>query len=414
MSPSPPAQERWFLPDEPVKDDAHDEFSHADVARNLHEMLKEKSAPPIIGLFGPFGVGKSSVVELLAAQLKGSNELAVIRVSAERHSEPTGLHRTLLYALGEALQNSDPPLRDPKDVARILKAVEQSSERATARLSDTPLLKAVSTNGHAALWALGIFLGAVAVWIAAAMGVAAIWLHGHYLHTLSSGIVVPLAVIIGLLGGLVKLLSSANVLSPVQEALLTPDKITEHTPRAEVSDEFERVFALLVKIDGKRLVVAVDDVDRLSPGRVLETLHVIHSFQRACRKPQPIFIVSCDERVVRDAISEARPGLSARGKDLEAAATAYLDRMFLQRQYVPPHPARDMRGYARDLLTAVPHTGAIRLGDNRDKVIEVLIHDGVIDPRHAIPGLRAHAQNGCGFSALWAARSGAFDAVDET
>ena len=120
---------------------------------------------------------------------------------------------------------------------------------------------------------------------------------------------------------------------------------------------------------------------RLAPERVLETLHVIHSFQRACQEPHPIFIVSCDERIVRDAIAEALPGLSARANDLEAAATAYLDRMFLQRQYVPPHPARDMRGYARDLLAAGPHTGAVRLGDNRDKVIEVLIHDGVVDQR---------------------------------
>jgi hypothetical protein len=381
--------ERWFLPDEPVKDDAHDEFSHGDVARNLQEMVKEKSAPPIIGLLGPFGVGKSSVVELLSAQLTGSSELAVIRVSAERHSEPTGLHRTLLYAVGEALQNSDPPLRESKDITQILKAVEQSSELATSRFSDIPLLKILRTNPRAAWRALGLCLLVAAVWIGLVLAVAAIWLHGHFLHALSSGLAVPLAIFLGLAVGFAKILAATNVLSPLQTALLTPDKVTELTPRAEVADEFERVFALLVKIDGKRLIVAVDDVDRLAPERVLETLHVIHSFQRACQEPHPIFIVSCDERIVRDAIAEARPGLSARANDLEAAATAYLDRMFLQRQYVPPHPARDMRGYARDLLTAAPHTGAIRLGDNRDKVIEVLIHDGVVDPRHTIRPLNA-------------------------
>jgi hypothetical protein len=124
MTVTPDPNERWFLPDEPVKDEAHDEFSHGDVAKNLREMVREKSASPIIGLLGPFGVGKSSVVELLAFQLKGSEELAVIRVSAERHSEPTGLHRTLLYAVGEALQNSDPPLREAKDVARIRSETE--------------------------------------------------------------------------------------------------------------------------------------------------------------------------------------------------------------------------------------------------------------------------------------------------
>jgi hypothetical protein len=381
---SPNELERWFLPDEPVQDDAHDEFSHADVARNLHEMVKEKGAPPIIGLLGPFGVGKSSVVELLSAQLKGNRDLAVIRVSAERHSEPTGLHRTLLYAVGEALQCTDPPLRERKDIAKILKAVEQSSELATSRFSDIPLLKMIKTSPRATWRAAILCLAVMALWIGLVMVGADIWLHHHFLHAFSSGIAVPLALLFGLAAGLAKLLGSTSVLSPLQAALLTPDKVTELTPRAEVADEFERVFAELVKIDGKRLVVAVDDVDRLAPERVLETLHVIHSFQRACQQPRPTFIVSCDERIVRDAIAVARPGLSAQANDLEAAATAFLDRMFLQRQYVPPHPARDMRGYARDLLTSTKHTGATRLRNDLGSVVEVLIHDGVVDPRHTI------------------------------
>ena len=37
----------------------------------------------------------------------------------------------------------------------------------------------------------------------------------------------------------------------------------------------------------------------------------------------------------------------------------------------------------------MPHTGAVRLGENLGKVIEVLIHDGVVDPRHTIRLLNA-------------------------
>jgi hypothetical protein len=49
------------------------------------------------------------------------------------------------------------------------------------------------------------------------------------------------------------------------------------------------------------------------------------------------------------------------------------------------------------------------------RVLKTLFENEIIQIRCAgNPGLRAHAQNGCGFSALWAARSGAFDAVDET
>lgn len=105
MASSPSVAEHWFLPDQPITDVAHDEFSHADVARNLAEMVRETQPPSIIGLLGPFGVGKSTVVELLAQQIKGSADLGIVRVSAEPHSEPAGLHRTLIYAVAEALQD---------------------------------------------------------------------------------------------------------------------------------------------------------------------------------------------------------------------------------------------------------------------------------------------------------------------
>ena len=117
----------------------------------------------------------------------------------------------------------------------------------------------------------------------------------------------PLALIVGVLVGSARMLSGV-VFTPLSAAL-TPGTVSEMRPRAEAADEFERVFADLVSIDkGKRLIIAVDDVDRLAPERLLETLHAIHSFQRACKHPRPVFIVSFDERIVRDAIAVARPG----------------------------------------------------------------------------------------------------------
>lgn len=391
MSSSPVPAEHWFLPDLPITDPRKDEFSHVDVARNLAEMVREKEPPSIIGLLGPFGVGKSTVVELLAGQIKGSADLDIIRVSAERHSEPAGLHRTLIYAVAEALQGKG--LRRPHDLSDILRRVERSHELTSLQLTDVPLLRLVKAKRRALLQSLGLLVGGMALWIIGVVIVAAAFQHRHYAAALSSGFAVPLAL---LLAGLVAVgrLLGGLVVTPIQAAL-TPDTLTESRPRAEAADEFERVFSDLVCLDTKkaeptkRLIIAIDDVDRLAPERLLETLHAIHSFQRACKDPRPVFIVSCDEMIVRDAIVAARPSLAARQHQLEAAATAYLDRLFLHRQYVVAHPPRDMRGYARDLLADGTHTGAARLGESLNEVIEVLVHDGVTDPRHAIRLLNA-------------------------
>lgn len=65
-----------FLSDEPVQDPAQDSFGHLDYAVVLREIVTDESPPQTIGLMGSWGVGKSTILKGLEAQLDSETAYA--------------------------------------------------------------------------------------------------------------------------------------------------------------------------------------------------------------------------------------------------------------------------------------------------------------------------------------------------
>ena len=380
---------RWFVTDRAIDDPGQDAFSHDDVAGQLAVIVSNITPPATVGLLGGFGTGKSSIGNLLAKRLTGHATLQVVTLSAEKHSD-TARQRAIVYSLAEALR--DDAGVDDKKIQRVLGRIEQSEDVEGPELDAVPpLLGFLNANRRA-------LLRAAVVGLAAA---AALWLLGVLVSILlrvtdtidenpltfpiTSGYqVVPLAV--GLFGILSALGASWG------RAALTPRSITRSRPRAEAADELERVFADLVLLVKKRLVIVVDDIDRLAPNQVLQALATIKTLQAVPRSHPPVFIVSCDDKIVRKAIQDAYPGISRVDGSERVAAEEYLNKLFVVRQSLPPHLKEDMRKYAMAVLTSdtTNHAGPEHLGTSLRGVLEILIHDGVNDPRHVIRLLNAY------------------------
>ncbi|AYJ50541.1 P-loop NTPase fold protein [Rhodococcus sp. P1Y] len=381
--------ERWFIVDAPISDAERDAFGHTDVASNLKMMLRSRThGRLLIGLLGPFGVGKSTVIELLKSDLRHDRTHALVRISAERH-ENAGLHRSLIYSFAEKLVEekciTDATAED------LLSELEMSSSMMTVDPTAAPLLIWARKLRHASgrllinilLWILAIIATAgLLTLVLSLIGVditQAVWTW----ITLGAGFTAILAPTLSTLW------SVSNGDSWIS-SWLRPGQSTSTRPRVEAADEFERAFAQLIGRVKQSVVIAIDDIDRLSSDEVLAALNAIRSFQLTCpADKRPTFIVSADEAVIRQAITKAHPGLASSPGEDRAAAKAFLDRLFVQRQLMPPHSRRDLRTYARELLATVDHAGAHALGAELDNTLAVLIHDGVTDPRHVIRLLNA-------------------------
>jgi hypothetical protein len=372
----------WFITDRAIDDPSHDAFAHDDVAGQLVAIVKSITPPATIGLLGGFGTGKSSIGNLLAKKLAGHATLQVVTLSIEKHSE-TARQRALVYSFAEAL-GEDAGVND-KSIGKVLGRVEESEGIEGPELVTLPLIEFARTNKialrNASAWgllfALALYVvGFIGAWLSRVAGVTDE--NPFVLPIKSAYLTFPVA--IGLFAGFTALFAQWGKES------LTPRRSSRTRPRAEAADELERVFADLVRLVKKQLVIVVDDIDRLAPNEVLAALLTIKTLQAVPKEHPPIFILACDDGVLRRAIQDADPGLSTVAGSERIAAEEYLNKLFAVRQPLPPHLKEDMQLYALRLLNSpeASHAAPGALGDSLRGVLEILIHDGVGDPRHVI------------------------------
>lgn len=392
MTPKEDGSQAWFIADTPLSDPDRDSFGHPDVANNLLAMLRERRrGRQMIGLLGPFGVGKSSVIELLGQTLAGDEQHSLIRISAERH-EIESFHRSFVFSVAEALVDRD--LAPRSQVEQVIARLEYATTQSWAdiRLSGVGrLFKLLSSRLRTRLGRQLIrFGGAVLLLLGVVTGILTI--NGFFETDTVSRATAWLSTIIGSMAATFTAVPLASLFTSAFQQVdpLRPGQHSSMRPRAEAADEYERVFAALVGLIDTRLVIAVDDVDRLDQREILPALNAIRSFQLTVSvDKQPAFVVSLDDTVIAPALVAQRRSHGGDSEDAERLVDEYLNRLFTLRQMMPLHAKRDLRAYARELLKVGGHRGADKLGTSLDTVLNILIHDDVQSPRHVIRLLNA-------------------------
>ncbi|MFG3365619.1 P-loop NTPase fold protein [Streptomyces sp. NPDC090032] len=428
----------WTIEDIAIGHSREDLFDHHSVARQLARTITAAGQSLAIGLLGPFGSGKSSVVQLLKTELAVNKKWAVLHVSAEHHSG-VARARALMYALLDEAHRQD-----------LISADEFASQRACmegGRQHTLPRPGPRSTvPGRSGLRRYVLAAGTGLAWVGTMLGV--LWLIGVALvifgHRFGVGEGVPALTWFAAKGAtsLTAVLVSAAAISAVLAAgkesalqTLKAYEITLTSPRPDSTDELEQAFTRLLLSVDRRLVIAVDDIDRLAAADVLEALTTLRSFLltgHQQRVKQPVFVLSCDESIVREAIVGVRPGLARRPADTqmrvrgdqgpvagepgeattrapaaipaaapspaptaiatrkatEEAAQEYLNKLFTVRLVLPAPGDADLRDYAAELLLhrQPQHPAVAELGGQAEvrTLLDVLVHQGVRDPRHVI------------------------------
>ncbi len=154
--------------------------------------------------------------------------------------------------------------------------------------------------------------------------------------------------------------------------------------------------------DYDRLVVFVDDLDRLSATEMVDGLDAIRTFLDLPDHKLPedlgvVFVISCDEKRVAHAIERKwnngdLPGAVFSFED----ARRYLNRMFQFRLEIPPFPKLDMRNFAEHKLQEET-PGIVEDIDQSESSLESvrarLMHVDVESPRNAIQIMNAFVQS---------------------
>ncbi len=381
-----------------------DAFGHRHFAQALRSLIEspEHSPPFSIGLLGGWGTGKSSIKELYTADLRDDAD------SGSGKSRSQRVHCVTFNAWRFGGRDQDIKRALLRHVFLELGGKEENLEdrlfRQVSETRDKPKTLRELTKSTLRAWIapLPAFLIAVVV-------LFLLFLAGkHFLHPGEASQSILFLCIFGLLLYIQKHVKPLDIKGS--------HPITRVALPSTSSEQFEdMLLAQLrrykkgedVSLDGRngksceRLVVFVDDLDRLSADEMVLGLDAVRTFMEIPKSRLPnglglVFVISCDEAKVADALAKGRN----RSGELPATvfnhsdARRYLDRIFQFRLEIPPPPRNDMREFAtRQLkrLTYITDDLTAR-GVELPPLVDRMIHVGVSDPRNALQIVNAFAQ----------------------
>lgn len=267
------------LSDKPVENIEEDIFGHKDIAESIIEVVKKAPRPFNIGIYGRWGVGKSTICKIIENFFKRDSDYEVVYFDTWKY-ERDSFRRQFLITLDESLNLG----LDFK--TKLNQSLSEKDHTIGAIKRDTELLLSHLGIICLVLFPVGLVFLGIAIYVNWDVGIKllAIALSGF------SG----LGYIINLQLGVAKRV----------ETTFTYDK-------TDSAEGFEEHFTtVLEKIGGKKLIVIIDNLDRLSSSNAVTLLSDIKTFLSDEKygntgvKNNSIFIVPCDSKALNDQLRE--------------------------------------------------------------------------------------------------------------
>jgi hypothetical protein len=341
---------RLFRSDTPPVDleDGRDAFGHKAYAVALASALLDAEAPFTFGLFGPFGLGKTTVIDELARQVKG--RAAVVVFDAWRY-EGDALRRQFLRDTAASLARQG--YLDRSWVEKNLVELDSSSSSEQPRRG-LPAIKAV----------------AIQLFKRALPAAVLIWLAWKYAPTVGTGSKEEAQRFIA--SALIA--AGTYVATAFSRVFYIP---TESVTKGELKPElFTHKFSDMVDDlqKSERLIVVIDNLDRCSADRIEEIFFTLNTFLEPLgvpynrrrlaigknrRRKEAVFLIAADDQALRKHLN-AKESLASRDTlhafvergDTGSYADEYLRKIFKASISMKQILADDMRDFVGQELAA--------------------------------------------------------------
>ena len=337
--PTPTTVYRADVPPSTLSDET-DAFGHRDYAAAIASAVSQAEPPFTLGLFGPWGVGKTTILEETGRRVPPACAFAIF--DAWRY-ERDALRRQFLSEVSRQLIEADQlDGYDRQTALEELTTPVSSVRPAGLTVRRENILRAAVT---AVLVALLVFFG------------------------LKLGFTVQKSAIGSAIAAVATL--AALLISSVGQVFdIKYETITR--PRLEDPERFTEKFEdLLGHLKPERLVVAIDNLDRCTPERVEEVFDTLNTYLEPAgaagraqglsrllqrkreegKKKEAVFIVAADDDALRRHL-EARERQASGGRRDDAGryTAEYLRKIFKASIPIKPLLDADMRAYVETEL----------------------------------------------------------------
>ena len=277
-----------------------DYLNFGEVSQIVTEILETEAMLPVsIGVFGNWGAGKSSLLNLIEQQIK-PDEWIIIKFDAWLYQGFDDARAALLETIASHL------IQAAKDEETIL----QKSKNLFVRINGLRLLGLMAEG---AALAAGVPTFGL---ISKTFETAKESLDGVQNETESKQIVEVGKNLVD---------SGKNLIKPKEK----------QTPPQQI-DEFRKEYGEILQDLGKKLVIVIDNLDRCLPANAIQTLEAIRLFLFLNRTA---FIIAADEEMIRHSVAEHYKDLSYRHQ------IDYLDKLIQIPIRVPKAGVLEIRAY---------------------------------------------------------------------
>jgi predicted KAP-like P-loop ATPase len=300
-----------------------DFLNYTEIAELIVELISRPDLLPLsLGIFGGWGVGKSSTLRLVEKEITASDDCVIVRFDAWLYQDFDDARSALMSVIAGDLLTAAPPT---------------VKEKAKSLFNRIDKLRALGflVEGGAAAFGIPTF------------GFAAKGIRG--------------------LGEILSGEADEEDVDAVEKAASeTKDKLTgllkKETPQDPPNQiaAFRSEFGEVLNDLGKKLVVFIDNLDRCLPENAIHTLEAVRLF---LFMPNTAFVVAADEDMIRHAVAHhfKNPG--------ERHITDYLDKLIQIPVRVPRLGVQEIRAYLFLLLAGLD----VQDSTHREKLRSYLI-----------------------------------------
>lgn len=307
----------FFLDDRPIADlEKDDAFGHIHYARALAKIVDSASGTEsrTIGLFGEWGVGKTSIVNELCKILRGNRQngngdlqrnYEVVNLDTWQYTEGN-FRREFLLDLAERFHCKD----------EIEARLTTSSEVET---KEPPSIDRERT--FSILRQIVLFIGA---WMVIFFLTSIIFRYGERFLQTTDELEQQIKLILPIL------ISIPTIFAENIRSRLSFETRIVQTEKPVHADEFKELFKDIVRKkaeieEGDRLLVVLDNLDRVEEEVVLQVLAAVKTF---LDEPRCIYVLPCDDNGLKQHIRKSRSNDVGDFEMSDREATEYLRKFF--------------------------------------------------------------------------------------
>lgn len=337
-------KKRLLLEDNPIEAEDMDKFGHSIFVSTLFELIQDTEKSCNIALFGKWGAGKTSIINMLFNRIKNNKTVSrttkCFYFDTWKYSDES-IMTEFLIELDEQFEN--PIGKDT--ILDILYNIKE--DVVTDKKNISKRIRDFFSNSKI-FWVSLIVIIVIDLFIFFFSGVGAAYI-------ITASFIVPLF---------------AELISKIHSATISVRK-RFILPKKELTGEFENLFRKIIsEIKAKKVILAIDNLDRCQDHVVIQMLALFKTFMN---DPNCIFIIPCDDEAILshiNAIDKERGYFTKNGQE-------FLRKIFQIRMKIPPFLNESLEEYAKNLKSQMQ----FQFDDN---VQDVIISAHVKNPRRMI------------------------------